>query len=532
MQQDQKGSGIPVKTSPTVMRSALMMSIGTLASRILGMVRDMVFTAMFPRMVTDAFVVAFRLPNLFRRILGEGSLAASFIPLYIEALNADIDEAKKLSNAVYSLLCVVTATLSALGVIFMEPLLGLLVSGESYMQVEGKFELTLLFSRIMFGYLFLVTTYAFYMSIANAHKIFFIPALAPAFFNLTVSIFSFFPQYQIEGDQLAWGVLAGGLLQMITAGYPLFAINAFPALTMKIAVRGTKKFFSILLPSMLGMSIGQILGLLNVNFASRLGEGTHSYIYLADRLLEFPQALLSVSLGVALLPTLSQLWAKEDKTQFLQIAQKHVRLLATLSYPCALGLFVLARPIIEVLYQRGQFSTSDTETTAVILEMYAIVLVVSGLHRVTVPAFYAIKNTWLPAANSAFCLVVHYFIADFGTEYYGLKGLIAATALTGSINLLILLIAFRYYFGDLGVVKFAKSGLHLLPALVVMAAVAHYAYLGLYERLAVSNILALALTITLSGGVFFLIGTLIGHPDLKEIQIQLSRRLGNKFKSS
>lgn len=514
----------------SVLKSAANMSMATLLSRILGMVRDMVMAALFNRMITDAYVVAFRLPNLFRRILGEGSLSAAFVPLYIEGLNRDKHEAQSFANAIFSMLGVVTGLLSVLGIIYMDLIMSHLVGGESYMQIPGKFELTVFLARIMFCYLFLVTTYAFYMSVANAHKIFFWPALAPAGFNLMTIIFAFLPQWREYGDQLAIGVVAGGVLQIAMTIAPLKRLAVLPFWTFKWTVCGVPQFFRVVLPSMLGMSIAQLLGLLNVNFASRLPEGTHSYIYLADRLLEFPQSLLSVSLGVALLPTLSELWVRGERQEFLAVAQRHIRLLVTLSLPAAMGLYVLAEPIIRVVYSRGQFVEADVSPTAQVLSIYALVLVVSGLHRVIVPCFYAVKNTWLPAANSAFCLVAHYFVAGWATSTFGLIGLVGATAFTGGLNLAVLLISYKFIFGDLGAKSFLKSVMWLLPSLLIMGVVAHLTNQILVDNLLLwqwpmAHFLALVAAILAAVISFFGVNRFLRHPEACEILQLLSRRL-------
>lgn len=528
-------------SEPSILRSAAVMSLATLTSRVLGMIRDMVMAAMFSRMVSDAYVVAFRLPNLFRRILGEGSLAASFVPLYVETLNRDKAEAKAFANAVLSMLVVLTATLSVLGTVYMDVIMRHLVGGESYMQVEGKYELTVFFGRIMFCYLFLVTTYAFYMSVANAHKVFFWPALAPAGFNLVTIVSAFMPTWQMYGDQLAIGVTLGGVLQIAMTILPLKRLAVLPVWTFHWAVRGVKQFFRVVLPSMLGMSVAQLLGILNVNFASHLPQGSHSYIYLADRLLEFPQSLLSVSLGVALLPTLSELWVKGERTRFTQTAQRHIRLLMTLSLPAAVGLYALAEPIIRVVYARGQFVESDVLPTAHVLSIYALVLVVSGLHRVTVPCFYAIQNTWLPAVNSAFCLVAHYFIAGWATENYGLTGLVGATAFTGALNLFILLVSYKMIFGELGVFDFLRSVAWLTPSLIVMGFSARSLNLALVEWLGALSaqhigamsatfvhLLALMTSILVAVVLFFAVNRMVCHPEACEILKMFSSRLRSR----
>lgn len=500
---------------PSIIRSAALMSLATLLSRILGMVRDVLMAAFFPRMVTDAYVVAFRLPNLFRRILGEGSMAASFVPLYVEALGRNDEEARSLANAVFSMLMTLTASISVAGVIFMSPFMGWWVGGEGYMQVAGKFELTVFMAQIMFCYLFLVTTYAFLMSVANAHKSFFLPALAPAAFNVLLIVSALMPSLHVQGDQLAWGVVAGGIAQLLLTAQPLIRLKHMPRFSWLWNVQGTARFFRNVLPGIVGMSLAQLLGIMNVNFASQLGQGTHSYIYLADRLLEFPQSLVSVSLGVALLPTLSGLWWRGERVKFLETVARHIRLLMVLSLPAAVGLYVLAEPITRVIYGRGEFGEADILVTSQVVAIYATILVTSGLHRVTVPAFYAVKNTWLPAVNSVLCLLVHYFVARYATEHYGLQGLVGATAFTGALNLGVLLMSYKILFGELGAVPFVRSVLWMTPALLAMGLSAPLVYAVLLAPL--GALASLLMTLVVAAVLFFAVNRLLRHPDSNEV---------------
>jgi putative peptidoglycan lipid II flippase len=518
----------------SILKSAAAMSMGTFLSRILGMVRDMVIAAYFTLTVKDAFVVAFRLPNLFRRLLGEGSLAASFIPIFVEylALNKGMDpenpntvnRARELANAVFTLLLIITGVLTALGLIFMRPIMELLVSGDGYQSVEGKLEITVQLARIMFGFVFLVTLYAFLMSILNVYKKFFVPAVAPAIFNLVCIIFSVLPPFEFVGDQLAWGVLAGGVAQLLIVVYPLVKMKEMPSLTWHLGSRGVRVFFKNLLPSILGMSVLQLMTLFNTNFASRLPEGSHSYIYFADRLLEFPLSLLSVSLGVALLPTLSELFARGEKQKMIELSQKQIRFLLFLSLPCTVGFFLLAEPIVKVIYGYGAFSANDVQQTADVLRIYSFLLIFTGVHRITVPNFYAIKNTWLPAVTSVLSLAIHLFVADWAVEHYGLQGLVGSTTFAGLLNLLMLLAAYKYYFGAIGYGSIFKSVIHLVPSLAVMGAAAFY--LNLYALVVTgSHLLALVLAIGLAVVLFFGVNLLVRHPDSQGIMAILKRRL-------
>jgi putative peptidoglycan lipid II flippase len=191
--------------------------------------------------------------------------------------------------------------------------------------------------------------------------------------------------------------------------------------------------------------------------------------------------------------------------------------------PAAVGLYVLAEPIVSAIYARGQFTADAVAATASVTQIYAVVMIVSGLHRVTVPAFYAVKNTWLPAANAIVCLIVHYFVAGWAVGAHGLTGLVWATAFTGAFNLFLLLVSYRLLFGELGIVAFMKSFLWLLPAVAAMAFTAR----GVYDWLIVggSVIFSLAIAIICAGIVYFLVAMITRHPEAEKVLARIRRTL-------
>lgn len=528
------------KKNQSVIRSAAAMSLGTLSSRILGMVRDMALAAFFSRTATDAYLVAFRLPNMFRRLLGEGALSVSFIPVYIDQLvkkEGETDEqvrerARLLSSGLFSLLVWVASLLTVLGIVFMEPLIGFLVSGKGYASIPGKIEITILLGRWMFAYLFLVTQYAFFMSILNAHKKFLLPALAPAFFNLTFIIFTLLPKEwgRVEGETLAFGVLSGGLIQVAFVFFPLLKMGYLPKFRWRWKVGGIGLILRNMVPGLIGMGILQLMGLLNLNFASRLSEGTHTYIYLADRILEFPQSILAISLGAALLPTLSEFWSNKNKDKMLEVGQKHMRVLLFLALPSALGMYILALPIVQVLFMRGSFTAEDAVQTAQVIEVYSVLLIFLGIHKVTVPNFYAIKNTWLPAVTSSVGLLVHAILAPILLEGFGLQGLIYSMVVAAAINLTLLLASYRLMIGALNVVRLFKSAAHTLPGLIAMGGLVQLSYQFL-EMIHIplfgeSIARALALVVSVAAGVviYFAINIGFRHEVAKEVADKLLAR--------
>jgi putative peptidoglycan lipid II flippase len=445
--------------SGSIVSSAILIAAGTFSSRILGFVRDHLFFAYFDKTVTDAWVAAFRLPNMFRRLLGEGSLSVSFIPIFLDTLKADSNDPKgrsqqsqQLVNVVFTVLLVVLSALTALGILFAEPIVKFVVSGEGFTSIPGKLELTIRMAKIMFVYILLVCLYAYFMAILNGLKKFGMAAFAPALWNVAMIISCLLPQniLPFPGDFLALGVVVGGVLQLILLVPGLIKTGFFPRLTTDWKSTNASLVFKNMLPSMLGLGILQTTIIINTHFASRLPEGAASWIYLADRVLELPLSLFAVSLGMALLPTISKHWSDGHLKAMSEITLDNLRLILFVSVPAAVGTFFLSYPIVDVLFRAGKFSSQDVEQTAMILKIYSSAIVSYGLVRILAPSFYAIKNTWYPAVVSAICLVQHFLCASYFIEIWGINGLIVSTILSAVSNLLGLSLGYKKFIGALG----------------------------------------------------------------------------------
>lgn len=457
-----KESQIP-QQKPTVIKSAASMALGTLLSRILGFVRDAVFFALFARTFTDAYAVAFRLPNLFRRLLGEGSLSVSFIPVYIENRHS-----KELADATFSILLAVTLTLSLLGVIFMDSIVGTLVGDPTgFAAIAGKLELTVMLARTMMFYLMLVAIYAFFSAIANTHHYFFIPAIGPTIFNAFNILFFLTPWGgdEVRQQMAAWGVIAGGIAQVLVVAGLLYKKGYLPKFTFSWKRPDLVQVFKGLAPSLLGIGVFQLMTLVNTFFASSLGEGSQSYIYAADRLLELPQSLLAVSLGSALLPRFSEHVSNRQIELLKSEAMRSLKMILFLALPAGLGLLLLARPIVQVLFERGEFGPQDVEQTARLLEVYSGLLIVSSISRVSVPIFYALKNTWLPAVIALVVLFLHIGFCQWLLPTYGLLGLAMATTFSALVNALALQLSLHFYVGAFAWGRIFLYSMRFLPGL-------------------------------------------------------------------
>ena len=452
-------------------RWAFLMASGTFLSRLLGLVRDVVIGAFFSRTETDVFFVAFRIPNFFRRFLGEGALSLSFVPAFSHLLADPASppgRAKNFMNSVYTLILILTSTLTVLGVLLMEPVLSHVFAQTPFAQVPGKLDSVILLARVLFLYLFLVTLYAYFMGIANALGRFFLPAAAPAALNFCVIVCAFLPGSWVSPPSLllSFGVLAGGVIQVLMTAHLLWQLKFLPQISFHFPLQDLKALALRFFPGLLGVGGLAFMGLLNLYFAGWLPEGTHTFIYYGDRLLELPRSLMAVSLGAALLPRLSQMLAGGQKKQMLNKISQHIDLLLFLILPCALVFFYLGGEIVALLFQRGLFGTTATEKTGQVVKIYSALLVISSLSHVLTTGFYAVKNTWYPALCVVLCLLCHILVAPFFTRQWALPGLVGATVLSHSFLMGLLVLAYPFYVGHLHLLRSFKRLLVLTPLLL------------------------------------------------------------------
>lgn len=525
---------LKAKANQSVIKSALAMATGTFSSRILGFIRDAVMLAMFSRTVTDAFVVGFKLPNLFRRLLGEGSLSVSFIPIYVEAKAKSKAEADKLRDAIFTIVLAASVVISVACFVFMEQILRFLVDDpRGFASVPGKVEQTIYLGRIMIFYLVLVTTYAFHMAVANTFGHYFIPSIGPTLFNLGLIIFTVLP-WEVgahAGSTQSLGVIVGGVLQAGVVFWLLWKEGLLPRITFGWRDPRVGQVFRNMVPGLFGLGVFQVMTIVNMKFAASLQEGAQSYIYAADRILELPQSLIAVSLGAALLPRFAELHSAGERGKFLSEANQAVRMLLFLSLPAAVGMYVLARPITEVLFMRGAFTAADANAVSRIVEVYSVLMLFSSLSRITAPAFYALKNTWLPALVAFFVLALHIAIGGMLVRDYELVGLAAATSFSSVLNIVILQIFFFFMIGPLGYGSILVSVLRNIPGLLALGAVCSFGYPWLLQVLEftgsgqVARTVSLAVIIGAGMIVYFVVTALCGSEASLKVSGILRRRL-------
>lgn len=420
------------------------MAFGTLTSRVLGQLRESLLAAYFDKRVTDAWAAAFRLPNMFRRLLGEGSLSVSFIPVFVDSKIDSQVRAQNLVNSVYTFLLMVLGCLTAFGVLYPEPLLNQVLD-PIYIADTEKYLLTLRLTKIMFGFIFFISSYAFSMGILNAMGQFALPAAAPTLWNLCMIISTVMPQtwFPHAGDQLGWGVLIGGAIQALILVPSLIKSGYFPKISFDYKNPDFIRVLKNMGPGLIGMGLLQFTTIVNLRFASSLVEGTISYINYVDRLIELPLSLISVSLGTALLPVLAGFLSRKEESKFAQTIQHYLELNLLLTMAAAAGLFSLAQPFVQLIFGHGHFNKPENIlVTAQILQTYCWIMIFTSGVRVLTPAYYAVKNTWFPAIVSALSLALHLFLAPILLARYQVNGLMLSTISSATLNFILLVIFF------------------------------------------------------------------------------------------
>lgn len=394
-----------------LLRALATVSSMTLLSRILGFVRDFVVARTFGAgLATDAFFVAFKLPNLLRRMFAEGAFSQAFVPILGEYKNQRGErETLLLIDHVTSILALVLFAVTAIGVA-AAPLL-VWMSAPGFAADAGKFELTIQLTRITFPYIFFMSLVALAGGILNTMSRFALPAFTPVLLNVVFIVMALFaaPYFDPPVLALAWAVFLGGVVQLAVQIPALrrVAMLPRPSLNWRAAWQdpGVRRILTLMGPAVLGVSVSQISLLINTIFASFLKTGSVSWLYYADRLMEFPSGMLGAALGTILLPSLSRYHASANHREYSNLLDWGLRLTLLLAAPAALALAVLAVPLIATLFHHGAFTGDDVFQTRQALVAYSIGLVGLILVKVLAPGFYARQNVRTPVKIGLITLV-------------------------------------------------------------------------------------------------------------------------------
>lgn len=390
-----------------LLKALAAVSSMTLLSRILGFARDAIIARVFGAgMLTDAFFVAFKIPNLLRRLFAEGAFSQAFVPILAEYKSRrGHDATQNLVNQVGTALTLVLVVVALLGVVGA-PWVAY-VSAPGFRADPDKFELTVTLLRITFPYIIFISLVALAAGILNTHSKFSVPAFAPVLLNVAMigAALWLAPWFDPPVLALGWGVALGGVLQLAWMLPHLLKIRMLPRPTRHFDDPGLKRVLRLMAPATLGVSVAQISLLINTIFASFLASGSVSWLYYADRLMEFPAGMLGVALGTILLPSLARHYADDNPGDYSKLLDWGLRLTLLLALPAAAALAVLAVPLITTLFHYGAFTATDVTMTQRALVAYSVGLVGLILVKVLAPGFYARQNIRTPVKVAIFTLV-------------------------------------------------------------------------------------------------------------------------------
>nr|WP_294973820.1 murein biosynthesis integral membrane protein MurJ [uncultured Pseudomonas sp.] len=390
-----------------LLKSLAAVSSMTMISRVLGFVRDTIVARMFGAgMATDAFFVAFKLPNLLRRIFAEGAFSQAFVPILAEYKTQQGEEATRTFIAYVSgLLTLILALVTALGILAAPWVIW--VTAPGFVDSPEKFQLTSSLLRVTFPYILLISLASLAGAILNTWNRFSVPAFVPTLLNVSMILFALFltPYFDPPIMALGWAVLAGGLAQLLYQLPHLKKIGMLVLPRINLRDSGVWRVLKQMGPAILGVSVSQISLIINTIFASFLVAGSVSWMYYADRLMELPSGVLGVALGTILLPSLAKTYASDDRHEYSRLMDWGLRLCFLLALPCSLALAVIAEPLTVSLFQYGKFSAHDALMTQRALIAYAVGLLGIILVKVLAPGFYARQNIKTPVKIALFTLV-------------------------------------------------------------------------------------------------------------------------------
>lgn len=503
----------------SIFRSAFTVSFFISISRVVGFVRDMLIAQFIGvSVLSDAFFAAFRLPNFFRRVFGEGALNSSFVPIFIEKVQdkeTDEDEKVFVQN-VFSLLFYALLIFILVLQIFMPFCMKILFPG--FLADAEKFSLLVSLSRITIFYLLFISLVALCSSVLNSLGKFAVPAASPIILNgtLIASLFAFSAITPNYAYALSWGVFVAGILQFVWLF--IFTLRAgiivYPkAITLKIFHnRDIKKFFRKLLPGIVGANVMQINLLVDSIFAS-MAMGAVSYLYYADRINQLPLAMIGIAIGIALLPTMSRKIKAGENEGAIKLQNLALEVGLILVIPATLALVCLAEPIIIALFERGKFDHEQSYFVAHALQYYSIGLPAFVLVKVMEPAFFARQNTKTPMKIAIVCLIsnVLFNVAFMSKGYIGIVlASIISSYLNLSLLITILILKKQFYFEKGFILKLIKI---IIPAVLMFVVLAILK--GIFSVSNYFNII-IELILMIVGGVFiyFLSSYLSGSLDI------------------
>jgi len=545
----------------SVARSAGIVSIAVMFSRVLGLVREMIFARYFGAgFLYDAYVVAFRIPNVLRDLFAEGALSVAFVKVFTDyQINKSEQAAWKLASLVLNLLAVIMSAICIVGILFSRQFVDLIADGFS----PEKAALAATLTQIMFPFILLVALAAVAMGVLNTKGVFGVPASASTVFNIVSIVFGLALAYWLSGGGwlssadkdalpdspsqwamigMAIGTLIGGAAQFLMQIPSLYKVGFRFSPVLTFADEGVRKIASLMAPAIIGTSAVQINVLINTYFVSGI-DGAQGWLSYSFRLMQFPIGLFGVAVGTAAIPVLSRLASEKKIPEFRETISSSLNLVFLMTLPSACGLIVLGEPIIRLIYERGKFDAAATSMTAVALAGYSIGLTGYAAIKILSPAFYALDNAKTPMVIAVVSIGVNfvgsYFLRELLSGYgvtpetphgYGHVGVALATSLVALVNFFALALILRKRIGRLNGRAIAASFLKIALASALLSLVCYISYHILLSTFGMATLLLrfveTFVPIALGGIGFVIVAKLLRITELEQIFGTLRRKFG------
>ncbi len=518
-----------------IVRSAGVIGIATLASRALGLLRDVFMTHFYGTgIVAEAFYVAFMIPNLLRRLVGEGSLTIAFVSVFTKLKQDEGEEvARKFATSFWTLMTLVLTALTLLGILLSPQIVTLFTNPEFRADPE-KFGLAVELTRGLFPYLFFIGLVALSMGILNSYKRFFAPAFAPVLLNIAwiLSLLVLKDFFEQPGHVLVFGILLGGVLQLILQIPFLMkaGISVLPNFNFKHPA--IKRIGLLMLPSAFAVGIVQINTLIATYFITAF-EGGRSQLYYANRLSEFPYALFTLAIATAILPVLSERAGKDDKKGLSETLSYGMRLAAFVVIPASIGLAFVGGSFIHIIFEHGEFTSADTKLTSYMLMMDCLGMWAIAGHRLVVQAYYSLEDMVTPLWSAAVAMIINAAGCIFLTkiDLLGRAGVPLAISLAATINLVILWALLPRLLGDHKLKGVIKTTLKAVVCSIPFAGLVYVlSCLDLWDKEGQLFLKMLVLAAQVCGGalLYGIFAKIAGMDELNSVLDILSRKLKRK----
>lgn len=510
-----------------LVRSTLAVSAPTFLSRIFGYIRDLIQAFyMGTGRGMDAFTIAYTIPNLLRRLTGEGAMTAAFIPVFTQQKKEKSrEELWRFAHIFFFSLSLIMALITVLGIIFSPILVKFLSFG--FKDIAGKWDLTIALTRIMFPYIFLVSLAALAMAILNSFHKFFVPAFTPVLFNLSIITVAvvFASRAEEPSFVFAAGVVVGGVFQLAFQLPFLWRQGMRFKPIFSFSHPAVRKVGKLMIPGIFGAGLYQINFAISRMIASLLEEGSVSALYYAARVQELTLGLFSIALSIALLPTFSDLAASQDMDGMKRTLIYSFRLIFMVTFPAMVGLLILNRPIIQVLFQRGEFNEQSTAMSASCLFFFAMGLpFISGV-RIMAPAFYSLKDIKTPVFVAAFIMVVYILFSFLLMSPFRVGGIALALSIASVCNFVALFYLLERKIGRIKKKKILASAFKSALCSAAMGLLVWYfiRHFDFGRLIFIQRLGVLAAAVILGIGAYILLGLLFGRGDLKSLRNVFSR---------